>query len=81
MLHSKFSLHIDVENAEVSLYANTEFGFSIHSFDVEITNGHIRLSIPDPKKFKLLAQVLQTSQKNLMEYITNEFKNEYSWQN
>lgn len=80
MLHSKFSVKNDVSGMRADLYANTEFGYSIHEFDVRITDNNYELVITDKEKFKLLAMVLRTSQKNLKEYIIDNFKEDHQWQ-
>lgn len=80
MLHSKFSVRNEVSEMRVDLYANTEFGYSIHEFDIKITDNKYELVITDKEKFKLLATVLNTNAKNLKEYILDNFKEDHQWQ-
>lgn len=81
MTHSKFSLNNDTGSQTVTLYANTEFGYSIHEFDIDINDDLVfKLMITDKEKFKTLSAVLQTTPKILEEYITNSFREDYQWQ-
>ena len=57
----KHSIQVYPENNEVTLYLNTEFGYSIHSFD--ISDGEVE--IIDRRKFTLIAQVLGMTGKKL----------------
>tara|TARA_S200002703_G_C3799488_1_gene247008 strand:+ start:766 stop:996 length:231 start_codon:yes stop_codon:yes gene_type:complete len=61
----KHTIKVDVESNEVTLYLNTEFGYSIHSFD--ISDGEVE--ILDRRKFTLIAQVLGTSGRRLEQQI------------
>jgi hypothetical protein len=81
MIHSKFSLHNDTSSQTVTLYANTEFGYSIHEFDIDIDDDlNYKMMITDKDKFKTLSAVLKTKPKILEEYITNSFREDYQWQ-
>jgi hypothetical protein len=57
----KHTINVDLDSSEVTLYLNTEFGYSIHSFDM--SDGEVE--IPDRRKFTLIAQVLGITGKKL----------------
>ena len=59
------SINVDLDSAEVTLSLNTEFGFSIQSFD--ISDGEIE--IPDRRKVTLTAQVLGITGRKLEQQI------------
>ena len=59
------SINVDLDSAEVTLSLDTEFGFSIQSFD--ISDGEIE--IPDRRKFTLTAQVLGITGRKLEQQI------------
>lgn len=62
---NKHTIKVDVESNEVTLYLNTEFGYSMHTFD--ISDGEAE--ILDRRKFTLIAQVLGTSSRKLEQQI------------
>lgn len=55
------SINVDLDSAEVTLNLNTEFGYSMHSFN--ISDGEVE--ILDRRKFTLIAQVLGITGKKL----------------
>ena len=57
----KHTIKVDSDSEEVTLYLNTEFGYSIHSFD--ISDGEVEIT--DRRKFTLIAQVLGITGKTL----------------
>lgn len=61
----KHTINVDADSTEVTLYLNTEFGYSIHSFD--ISDGEVEIT--DRRKFTLIAQVLGMTGKKLEQQI------------
>lgn len=73
-MHSKFSVHIDVPSNQINLYANTEFGYSIHEFNVETRDDDVILEIPNKDLFKTLCIVINTKPNLLKEYLITTYK-------
>lgn len=63
----KHTINVDSDSEEVTLYLNTEFGYSIHSFD--ISDGEVEIT--DRRQFTLIAQVLGITGKKLELQIQN----------
>jgi hypothetical protein len=66
---NKHSINVDADSNELTLYLNSEFGYSIHTFDLD-RNGVVK--IPDVRKFALIAQVMGMTGTKLLKQMNDK---------
>ena len=66
---NKHSINVDTDSNELTLYLNSEFGYSIHTFDLD---EDLVVKIPDVRKFALIAQVMGTTRTKLLKQMAEK---------
>ena len=79
MLNSKFSVHCDTDFLFVAINLSSEFGLTIHQFDVipseDLREERWSIDIGSKiQEFVLIAQSLKTTPKKLRQRLVDEFK-------